>query len=38
LIDRSSSAPRPSVRCIDGNLDVAGNLCDEEFLPIGATD
>src|SRR4030095_6120054 len=38
LTDRSSSAPRPSVRCIDGNLDVAGNLCDEEFLPIGATD
>src|SRR5215470_11229565 len=35
LIGRISSGARQSFRCIDGNLDVAGSSCDEEFLPIG---
>src|SRR4029077_11622748 len=31
LSGRISSGPRPSLRCIGWNLDVAGTLCDEHF-------
>src|SRR6266550_7376797 len=32
LRGRISSGPRPSLRCIGWNLNVAGTLCDEHFM------
>src|SRR5919108_2575549 len=36
LIGRISSEPRPSLRCIEGNLRCSWLLCDEDFIHFRA--